>query len=60
MSSNVRLPAAAASGPRAKLGEPERPISIHEQRLTASPGDVREHRFLAEASTVVTTRRPAP
>jgi tetratricopeptide (TPR) repeat protein len=34
---------------RAGLQEPELPIAIYEKRLFASPGAVREHRFLATA-----------
>ncbi|HEY1366766.1 MAG TPA: tetratricopeptide repeat protein [Gaiellaceae bacterium] len=34
---------------RAALGGPELAVDLYEQRLSASPGDVREHRFLARA-----------
>jgi tetratricopeptide (TPR) repeat protein len=34
---------------RAALREPELVVDLYEQRLAASPGDVREHRFLARA-----------
>ncbi len=33
----------------AALGEPERPVERYQQRLAQSPGEVREHRFLANA-----------
>jgi tetratricopeptide (TPR) repeat protein len=34
---------------RASLLEPELPVAIYEQRLAASPGELRERRFLASA-----------
>ena len=34
---------------RAGLQEPELPVAIYERRLAASPGEVREYRFLANA-----------
>jgi tetratricopeptide (TPR) repeat protein len=34
---------------RATLHEPERAVALYEERLAASPGSVREHRFLASA-----------
>lgn len=36
-------------GAHAALGEPERPLVRYQQRLVQSPGEVREHRFLANA-----------
>jgi tetratricopeptide (TPR) repeat protein len=36
-------------GADAALGEPERPVARYQQRLAQSPGEVREHRFLAGA-----------
>lgn len=36
-------------GAYAALGEPERPLERYQQRLAQSPGEVREHRFLANA-----------
>ncbi len=34
---------------QAALGEPEAAVALYRQRLARSPGDVREHRFLARA-----------
>jgi tetratricopeptide (TPR) repeat protein len=34
---------------RAGLQEPHLPVAVYERRLTESPGEVREHRFLANA-----------
>lgn len=34
---------------RAALREPERAVAVYELRAAASPGEVREHRFLAQA-----------
>jgi len=34
---------------KAALREPEQAIALYQQRLAGSPGDVREHRFLANA-----------
>jgi len=36
-------------GARAGLREPERAVALYEERLAASPGSLREHRFLAQA-----------